>query len=478
MMAHDRNDRGDRQRHGECGELSVPAGRLHCPDRRDARHPSHTVAAPPTGGVSCIEAIRAEKMTSEANRRPINAETSTRAVNASLPTQSESLHVRLKVAGAFAAVLLASHHPIADAQQADAANAPALVVFSQSDGRADQPSLSAEATAILESIHDDPSASGIRIGHSDPVPVLAARSLSLALPSASQACTDSEQSEAVVTGVEVEYHDEGLASLYAQDDAADTKVALVIQDQDVLGSIRCGDQTYKLQPLGDGMTAVYEFDATQLRAHPEGWEEFILESWREFVANLGQEDREPPPDANPGDAPGTPSTASDSGDVIDVLVAYTPRARTLSGNIDALIQSAINNATRSYRNSNIGFRLRVVHKHEVNYTEDAELRTDLHRLRYTSSTVLSDRSRPDPNGYMDEIHGLRDRYGADLVALIVGNSTGGSCGIANLPPFGGYPSHNFQNWAFSVTAQTAWRTTRLPTSSATIRARTTTRNTQ
>ena len=85
---------------------------------------------------------------------------------------------RMSIACALVAALLVAHHPVVDAQPADTTDAPPLVLFAGSGARADQPPLSGEAAATLEGIHADPAASGIRIGHSDPAPVLAARALS------------------------------------------------------------------------------------------------------------------------------------------------------------------------------------------------------------------------------------------------------------------------------------------------------------
>ena len=322
-----------------------------------------------------------------------------------------------------------------DAQQADATVAPPLVVFAETEARADQAPLSSDATATLESIQSDPTASGIRIGHSDPAPVLAARALSLALPSASDACTDSTQTEVVFTDIEVEYNEENLVSLYARDDTKDSEVALVIQGSDVLGSIRCGDETYKIHPLGGGTTAVYEFDASQLRQHPEGWGEFISKEWEEFLEDGNESMHEQVPDTTPRGDSATPDVGADAGDEIDILVAYTPAARRAAGNIDTFIQFAINNTHRAYANSRIGFRLRLVHKYQVSYSQDSDMRVDLDRLTFNSTRRWSDGSRPDPEGYMDEVHGLRDRHGADLVVLIVATQADGTCGIARIPPF-------------------------------------------
>ena len=53
---------------------------------------------------------------------------------------------------------------------------------------------------------------------------------------------------------------------------------------------------------------------------------------------------------------------------------------------------------------------------------------------------------------MDEVHGLRDRYGADLVALIVGRNTEIACGVGWIPDPGKYPSFDWSVRGFSVTA--------------------------
>ena len=210
------------------------------------------------------------------------------------------------IACGFLAALLAAHHPMVDAQQDDATNSPPLVVFGEPEARADQAPLSAEANATLETIQSDPAASGIRIGHSNPDPVLAARALSLALPSAPDACTDSEQGEVEFTDVEVTYNEEDLVSVYARDDSTDSEISLVIQGPDVLGSVRCGADVYKIHPLGDGTTAVYEFDASQLREHPDGWGEFIQDSWTEIMQEGEQGEDGQVPDTTPRDSPRTP----------------------------------------------------------------------------------------------------------------------------------------------------------------------------
>ena len=336
---------------------------------------------------------------------------------------------------AFAAALLA-YHPVAGAQQADGAAAHPIIVFAQEHAADASPAaLTAEQAATLDTIRSDPLASGIRFGRSAPAAIAAAldaRTLSIVVPAPSASGASPETADAVIafTGVDVARNDEDLLSLHAQDAATDSEVALVVQGPDVLGSIRHGAEVYNVRPLGDGLTAVYRYDVSQLPPmDPPNMGELMLEN--EFMHRQA-------PEAPSRDDAENSGAAADSGDVIDLLVAYTPAARTAAGNIDTFIQFAIDNTHRIYGNSNIDFRLRLVHKHLVNYAQDPDMRVDLRSLR-------------DLDGNMDEVHDLRDRYGADLVALLVGRRTNW-CGYAYIPNFGRYPNRDLSGLGFSVTA--------------------------
>ena len=289
-----------------------------------------------------------------------------------------------------------------------------------------------------------PRHSGIRIGHSAPESVLAARSLSLELPSETGASGKSANTNVVFTRVDVDYNDEGFASLYARDEEADSEVALVIQGPDVLGSIRKGDQIYKVHPLGDGLTAVYGYDTSLLRRHPDGWGEFTQKSQEEFLRKWGELMHRDTPEPSPRNGTYSPGAAADTGDEIDILVAYTPRARRAAGNIDTFIQFAIDNTHRIYRNSQIGLRLRLVHKYETDYVQASDMLTDLERLADIDGHM---------DGHMDEVHDLRDRHGADLVVLIVGRNAESVCGLGYLPPYGSQINADFASLGFSVIGQ-------------------------
>jgi peptidyl-Asp metalloendopeptidase len=102
------------------------------------------------------------------------------------------------------------------------------------------------------------------------------------------------------------------------------------------------------------------------------------------------------------------------------MVAYTPNAATQAGGsarmLD-LINATITGANTAYQNSGINQRLRLVRTYETtNYNSTGDFDTDLERLKNTN------------DGFIDEIHGMRDSAGADVVSLWT--ETTSSCGIA------------------------------------------------
>ena len=143
--------------------------------------------------------------------------------------------------------------------------------------------------------------------------------------------------------------------------------------------------------------------------------------------------------------PNQPQTAADDGETsachsIDVMIAYTPAARNAIGS-DAATHAlayasvAVFNIVNS--NSLVMPRMRLVHVVPVDFAETSNLALDLARVQ-------------SPNdGIMDELHPLREQFGADLVSLLV-HSTSSSCGVAYVMVD---PSTEFSQFAFSVVQQ-------------------------
>ena len=215
-------------------------------------------------------------------------------------------------------------------------------------------------------------------------------------------------------GIERTDHPNGMVSLHALD--AEAGASIIIDGQDVLGSMYDGSgHSWRMTPLGGGRTAVYRYDMSKFRMHPPGWDPGRIPD---------MEPMETAPDSTPRTPPENTGAEADTGEVIDVMVIYTRAAREKVGNIDSFIQMAFNHSTRHYENSNIPFRLRLVHQQETDYTESGSYLTDL-------NTILG-----QTDGRIDEVHALRDRHGANLVYLFASRSAhnlwSGVCGATYL----------------------------------------------
>lgn len=130
--------------------------------------------------------------------------------------------------------------------------------------------------------------------------------------------------------------------------------------------------------------------------------------------------------------------AQNSDVTVNLMVLYTPAAVEWAENegklIDSLIENEIKISNLVMANSKTGVNLDLVHKQEINYLETDDVNKDLRRL----SEIDDD--------FIDEVHLLRKEYQADLVALIVGNTTSRAAGagyILNDTAYGGSPRNGF-----------------------------------
>ncbi|MHC4967998.1 MAG: M12 family metallo-peptidase [Planctomycetota bacterium] len=132
---------------------------------------------------------------------------------------------------------------------------------------------------------------------------------------------------------------------------------------------------------------------------------------------------------------GAPGCAD--GSEINVLVLYTPLARDDAGGtaqIEAEAALFVAQTNDAYANSEIGLQINLAHVQEIDYWETDDY-----------SGHLASLMSPD-DGIMDEAHGLRYHYEADMVSLLV--IDGEYCGIAYLMPEN---SPDSARLAFSVT---------------------------
>jgi len=139
---------------------------------------------------------------------------------------------------------------------------------------------------------------------------------------------------------------------------------------------------------------------------------------RPVTGGMRPASREKQPASSSKKTAGNPGAAK--GDVvIDVIVAYTKKAASYYADVKRdLVELAIEEANESFRMSSLGHvKLRLVHAYETNYDEE-----DGEHFQHVW------RFADNGDGYMDEIHGLRDKYRADVGVLIVDDASG--CGLA------------------------------------------------
>jgi len=138
-------------------------------------------------------------------------------------------------------------------------------------------------------------------------------------------------------------------------------------------------------------------------------------------------------------------TDLDDGTELDLLVVYTSRARRAAGGADAiasLVGLGVAETNLALEKSKVETRLRLVELREVSFAEAGRVESDLEILKQ------------DHDGALDEVHRLRDAYGADVVQLLV--EEGDGCGIAYSM---GRAGALFSEWAFSVVERSCVDTT-------------------
>ncbi len=124
--------------------------------------------------------------------------------------------------------------------------------------------------------------------------------------------------------------------------------------------------------------------------------------------------------------------------MIDIMVVYTPQAKTEAGSqsaMEAYIDLMVEFLNDAYDINSIDSEARLVYCGEVAYTGAGTTSSDLSRLTNPA------------DGFADEVHGLRDTYGADLVSLVVRAYGGGWSGRAWLMTT---LEQSFESKAFSV----------------------------
>jgi hypothetical protein len=187
-------------------------------------------------------------------------------------------------------------------------------------------------------------------------------------------------------------------------------VVLVRRGNQITGTVRMDGQLYRIRPLPSGATAVIEVDENRLPAdHPEDAYRAIFDAAvRDRIGAQGKPCR-----TNCGGTPVEPGPTQ----TIRVLVVATNDAiAAYGGDMQALVELAVAESNQGYVNSNIGINMVLANYSTTTYAT-AGMSTDLSRFRGTN------------DGYMDNIHAVRDSSAADVGMLVANDAS--ACGLAS-----------------------------------------------
>ncbi len=135
-------------------------------------------------------------------------------------------------------------------------------------------------------------------------------------------------------------------------------------------------------------------------------------------ATLGMRAPKPPAEKKPQSIAAPPLAPGKHDVIIDVVIAYTKKAAAHYTDIKReLVDLAIEEGNESFRNSGVGnVKLRLAHAYQTDYVEEG--------AHFDHVWRFADKG----DGYMEEIHPLREKHKADVAVLIVDDPAG--CGLA------------------------------------------------
>lgn len=213
------------------------------------------------------------------------------------------------------------------------------------------------------------------------------------------------------------------------DGVEDSWVILVVSDDGVMaGLVSTPDHLFRIRYAGRGLHAIDEVGSALLDDGPN-----------DAVTPDGDEE----PGARRGARLGVGEVAGDEPVTVDVLFLYTKLASTmLLEDVDtgqktakkamkSQVQLSIAIANQSLENSKVGAQFRLVGLKKINYEALGDTTEDLRLLR-----------TPD-DGVLDKAQKLREKFGADLVSLVLETVTPGIAGLGYQVPVTYGPAADF-----------------------------------
>lgn len=204
------------------------------------------------------------------------------------------------------------------------------------------------------------------------------------------------------------------AYVFVGSNEKDNHVLISVLDNDIQGVVETDDEVFTIETVGKHQYALLTVDYSALT---EACGELEVEN--DYSSAF---------DISSGEAPGV-TTVNDNEKAmspilksaslhdckIRVLVLYTSSAHSAVSNMKNTIQTAIALTNQSFINSQINYQIELVYAGLTDYTESG-FSTDLLRFRTSD------------DGYMDEVHALRNKYSADVCVLLIDDCE--YCGLA------------------------------------------------
>ena len=200
-------------------------------------------------------------------------------------------------------------------------------------------------------------------------------------------------------------------------------VVFVLAGDELTGHIYAPFGFFRIEPGDSGKYVVQQVDQGR---YPEASDIVIV-----------------PASAPPSNRRAISGPYRDDGSIIDLLIVYTREAVTNFGGeprAQAALDLVVAETNQALRATGVASRVRVVHSTTVDYAETGDSSVDLGRARNPT------------DGFMDAIPALRDRYAADLVALITERAETNVCGRGYLGN-----TRGLDQWGFSVTKRDCTR---------------------
>ena len=211
-----------------------------------------------------------------------------------------------------------------------------------------------------------------------------------------------------ITKKYINYRDINSFSFYGISDT--NSIILSFLGEDIQGTFTTSNKVYTIETHGEEYYMV-QLDHSSMRENCDNLESSHIQATSEN--DNTQEEYE---DNVPVDIQQLENRYHDGSGDIKVLVLYTSAAANSVNNIYNTVLLAEEESNLSFVNSGVNCKIEIVYIGKTDYEE-------------TNSTTDKNRFKTTDDGYMDEVHILREIYAADVCVLLV-NYSDGICGEA------------------------------------------------